>query len=216
MNEARGFPPATLLLGGAIIAAHVALSLAPATVQDWVFYRFAVFPVRFAPHNPDSFAHWYDAFGPLFGSAFLHAPGLTHIGFNMMALIQAAPIVEHRVGAWRFLMIFFVAAAAGAACYVAINPGSTQPAVGASGAICGIFAAYFLSVRANWREALREPMVRNGVLFFLLLNVGLAAVARMTGALPIAWEAHLGGFIGGAGVYLALRRRVAPGPWGGV
>jgi membrane associated rhomboid family serine protease len=46
--------------------------------------------------------------------------------------------------------------------------------------------------------------VRRAGAYFLAANVGLAAVARMSGVLPIAWEAHLGGFIAGALCYPLL------------
>ena len=42
---------------------------------------------------------------------------------------------------------------------------------------------------------------------FLFLNVGLAAAALLTGFLPIAWEAHLGGFVAGLAAYPLLVRR---------
>jgi membrane associated rhomboid family serine protease len=45
---------------------------------------------------------------------------------------------------------------------------------------------------------------------FLAVNVALAALARFTGVLPIAWEAHLGGFVAGVLLYPALPPRDGP------
>lgn len=210
----RGFPPMSLVLAGAFIAAHLALMAAPAGLADAIYYACAVIPARFDPASELAFAHWYEAAGPLFGHVFLHA-GWPHLGMNTLAFIQAAPLVERRIGAFRLLALFFASAAAGALLYVTLNLGARSPAIGASGAVCGVFGAYFLSVRSgDWRAALAEPAVRNGAAVFLLVNVGLAALARMTGFIPIAWEAHLGGFIGGAAAYVALAPRRIAGAWG--
>lgn len=208
-----GFPPASLVLLGAIVGAYPLFLMTPDTVKDWIYFSFAVFPARFAPGSEAGFPHWYDALGPLIGHVFLHG-GWIHLLMNVLVFFQGAPLVERRVGAFRFLVIFFISAAAGAAAYVFLNQNSMAPAVGASGAICGIFGAYFLTVGRTWREALRMPAVRNGIVVFLGVNVGLAAVARMTGFIPIAWEAHLGGFIGGAIAYALVAPRLAfRGPW---
>jgi membrane associated rhomboid family serine protease len=94
---------------------------------------------------------------------------------------------------------------------VLIHPMSQTGAVGASGAICGLFGAYFLAIRPSPRAALQDPQVRNAMLSFLGINVVLMAFLP----LPIAWEAHLGGFIAGALAYVALAPRLKRhGPWG--
>src|SRR5262249_53169597 len=137
--------------------------------------------------------------------------GIVHIVMNMFAYAQAAPFLASRMGGARFLLLFFVSAIGGALAYILINLHSDQPAVGASGAICGVFGAYFLAVRPTPREAFADPQVRNAMLSFLGINVVLMALLR----LPIAWECHLGGFVAGAAAYLVLappRHRV--GPWG--
>ena len=58
------------------------------------------------------------------------------------------------------------------------------------------------------------PQVRNAAFLFLFINVFLAGLASVSGFLPIAWEAHLGGFVTGALVYLVMAPRLARGPWG--
>jgi membrane associated rhomboid family serine protease len=213
-GTARRFPPVSLALGAAFIVANIAFSMAPDAQKEAVLYDFAIIPARFEQGSSVGFARWYEAAGPLLGHPFLHL-GWLHLGINLLAFIQAAPIVEQRMGAVRMLALFFISAIASAALFIALNHDPRISGVGASGAICGLFAAYFLSVRANWRSALADPQIRNAAMMFLVINVGLAAVARMTGFLPIAWEAHLGGFIGGALAFPLLAppaRRV--GPWG--
>jgi len=197
----------------AIIGAYAWFIFTGVEQKSLFFYAFALIPARFVETSAYHFGAWYEALGPLFGHVFLHG-GVLHIGMNMLMLLQVGPWVTQRLGAGRFLLLFFISALGGALAYILINPGSETPVVGASGAICGVFGAYFLSVRASWRHALADPAVRNAIGVFLLINVVLAGIASATGFLPIAWEAHLGGFVVGAAAYLVLAPRLAPGPWG--
>lgn len=212
-QEQRRFPPVLLALMAAIVGAFLLVSFASVDQQNAIFYALALIPARFDATSAYHFAAWYDALGPLFGHVFLHA-GLLHIGMNMLVLLQVGPWVADRLGPSRFLTLFFLSALGGALAYILINAHSEMPAVGASGAICGVFGAYFLSVRRSWREALADPAVRNAIGTFLFINVFLAGIASATGFLPIAWEAHLGGFVAGGAAYLALGPRVPRGPWG--
>jgi membrane associated rhomboid family serine protease len=70
-----------------------------------------------------------------------------------------------------------------------------------------MLTAFFFSTRRTWREALADPQVRGplGGLFFV--NVVLMGVASEAGFFPIAWEGHLGGFVGGGVAYALLQPR---------
>jgi membrane associated rhomboid family serine protease len=76
-----------------------------------------------------------------------------------------------------------------------------------------VFLAYFLAVTPDWRQSLSVPAVRNQLGVIVFINVGVMALASEAGFFPIAWEGHLGGFIGGALAYIALAPRVRAGPW---
>lgn len=206
------FPPVLFALVAAIVGAYAWFSFQGTDQQNLFFYNFALIPVRFDESSPYHFNAWYEALGPLFGHVFLHA-GILHIGMNMLMLMQVGPWVAQRLGGARFLALFFLSALGGGAAYLLINAHAQTPAVGASGAICGVFGAYFFSVRPSWRDALADPQVRNAIGVFLFINVILAGVASATGFLPIAWEAHLGGFVAGILAYFALAPRVNAGPW---
>lgn len=199
------FPPVVSILGAAILAAFFVYGQYDPMANAALFDRWSVVPARY--DNPAS----YIAFAaPLFGHAFFHY-GAPHILMNGLAYMDAAPFVAQRLGAARFLILFFVSALGGALAYILINAHSEIGAVGASGAICGLFGAFFLAVRPSPQAALSDPRVRRAMLMFLGINVVLFAFLP----LPIAWEAHLGGFIAGAVSYLLLApRRGAQGPWG--
>lgn len=198
---------AVIGLGAAIVIAFFALGQYAPEANWNVFEPYSVMPARYsgaAPATPG------DLVTPLFAHVFFHY-GVFHLLMNGLAYLQAAPFVALRLGDVRFLALFFISAIGGALTYIFINPDSTTGAVGASGAICGVFGAYFLAARPTPRAAFADPAVRNAMFGFLTINVVLMAVLP----LPIAWEAHLGGFIAGAFAYALLApRRRATGPWG--
>lgn len=208
MNGSRPAPIVTVVIAGACVAVFLlTLVLGPAQ-SDPLLDRYGLAPVRFDPDAPGHYASWTDATIALLGHAFLHADFL-HLTMNMLVFLQAAPFVEQRLGSARFALLYLLSILGGAAAYIMINPDSAQVAVGASGAISGVFAAYFLSVRPTPRAALADPRVRMAMLTFVGINVVLLGLLP----LPIAWEAHLGGFIAGVLAYLVLAPR-ARGPWG--
>lgn len=208
----RSQPWIVWLLAASFVGAYALFFAQPRALQTELIYNFAVIPARYEPSSQWHFTEWYQPLLPVFGHVFLHA-GWLHVGINTLVFMQGAPFVAWRMGTVRFLALFFLSAIGSAAGFVLLNLHSEQQAVGASGAICGVFAAYFLSVRNSWREALSDPQVRNAAVMFLVINVGLAGVASASGVLPIAWQAHLGGFIAGALSYLAFGPKPYVGPW---
>lgn len=130
---------------------------------------------------------WWRIFSPVL----LHAPGFAHILFNMWALWVLGPQIERGVGSGPFVGLFLASAGMGGAFMYVLGGLDAPIAVGASGAIFGLFGIWF-----NWavrrRNTVHGRMLLRQIGFLLLLN----------GALPfiipsIAWEAHLGGLIAG-------------------
>ena len=207
-----GVPAVVLGLAAAIGLAQIPFTLLSDYGERVVISLLGVIPLRYAAGSPAPFAGPFDAVAPLLGHVFLHG-GWVHLFFNLVLLLQVGPLASAGLGnrSWlRFLALFWVSAAGGALLYVLINPQSGSPAIGASGAVSGVFAGYLwgaLRFAPPTGEAFRRILMSGGV--FLLLNVGLAAAARMTGFLPIAWEAHLGGFVAGLAAYPFLVRRAA-------
>ena len=208
-------PFVVLLLAGAIIAAFLLTGQYDPERNQAIFNLLAIVPARFDPASADHYRSWSDAALPLFGHVFAHY-GFLHIAVNMMAYLQVSPFLSRRIGGARFLVLFFVSALGGALAFILINLRADYPAVGASGAICGLFGAYFLAVRPTPQAALADPQVRNAIFSFLGINVVLMGFLAAAHVLPVAWEAHLGGFIAGGGAYLLLKPRTqySPGPWG--
>ena len=215
MTDAARLPTPLIVwaLAAAMLGAYGLFSLAGAPTQANLFVAFALIPERFDPESPARFGSWIAALGALFGHAFLHA-GWWHVGANAFFFFLGGRVVARRLGAWRFALLFLAATVGGGLSYIALNWGMQAVAVGASGAVCGVFAAYFLASRPSWREALSDRQIRRAMGVFLLINVVLMGFVSAAGIFPIAWEAHLGGFIAGGLAYIALAPRVRAGPWG--
>lgn len=198
-------------LVGAIVLSYGGFMLLSPAQQEMLDYAFALIPSRFNPASPDHFVNWGEAAGPLVGHAFLHL-AWWHAGLNAFFFFLLGRLPALRLGWWRFLIVFFAGAVMGGAAFVALNWNSDAGAVGASGAVCGVFSAYFLSLRPTWRQSLADPRIRNSFTSIFLLNVVLMGIVSELGWFPIAWEGHLGGFVGGAIAYIALAPRYS-GPW---
>jgi len=125
----------------------------------------------------------------LLTSAFLHEQGLggfgpLHIIFNMWALILVGPALERLLGPLRFLAVYLFSALGGSVMFYLLAP-ANEFGLGASGAIFGLFGAYFVVAR-------RLRVDSRSIVFLILLNLGISfAVAG------IAWQAHVGGLLTG-------------------
>ena len=111
--------------------------------------------------------------------------GWTHLIFNMLALLSVGTPVEAYYGKVRYSIIFLVSLLTASAASVFFNA-ENVPAVGASGAIFGLFAAMLVTGK------------RMGVDY---RSVGGVIVVNLiiTFTIPgIDWHAHLGGLAGGA------------------
>ena len=143
---------------------------------------------------PDSALHqvigvsqgqWYR----LLTSAFLHEQGFSgfgpaHIIFNMWALIIVGPPLERLLGRVRYLAVYLLSALGGSVFFYFVAP-VNEVALGASGAIFGLFGAWFV-VSRKLRVDVRA------IVFLIALNLALPFVVG-----GIAWQAHVGGLITG-------------------
>lgn len=128
----------------------------------------------------------------LITGAFLHY-GPLHLGMNMFSLYFVGSILEHVIGRWRFILLYFVAGLAGSAGALLVTPNS--PTAGASAAIFGVLGALLVLER-------RGNIATGGqVLGLIILNL------VFTFAIPgISIGGHIGGLIAGIALMLAYVR----------
>ena len=150
----------------------------------------------------------------LFTSMFLHG-GLMHLGGNMLYLWIFADNVESVLGHVKFIIFYLASGLAAGILQTVIDPGSTIPVIGASGAIAGVLGAYMITFpRARvhtlvflfvFITTIRIPAIYVlGFWFLFQLTNGLITIGIDTTG-GVAWFAHIGGFIAGIGFIKALK-----------
>lgn len=152
----------------------------------------------------------------LLSHQFLHG-GLMHLLGNLFFLAVCGFAVEAAIGHWRFLAFYLLAGAAGGLAHALLNPLSSQPLVGASGAISGVMAMYLAVFRFKrieffyWLFFL-VGYIRAPALLILPFYIGKEVYAYATDVdSNVAFMAHTGGFIAGAtliGVAWLLNRNL--------
>lgn len=147
-------------------------------------------------------------------SMFMHG-GLLHLGGNMLYLWIFGDNVEDSMGRFRFLVFYLACGTIAALAQAWIDPTSTVPMVGASGAISGVLGAYIL---LHPRATVRTLVVLG--FFITIVNVPamivlglwfvmqfLSAAAMPTGEGGVAFWAHVGGFVAGMVLVFPFKRR---------
>lgn len=148
-----------------------------------------------AQHNPSVQAGEY---WRLLTSMFLHG-GLLHVGMNMLLLWLLGPPVEREVGPWAFGSLYLASGLAGAAAYFFL--GGATPAVGASGAVFGLFGVWLAAGLRN-RHTLQGNIMLRQIAPLVIINLVISFVP----GLNIAWQAHVGGFVAGFAIAFAWGR----------
>lgn len=139
---------------------------------------------------------------------FLHA-SVFHVAVNMFGLWFAGRVLENLLGPWRFLMFYLICGVSGGVFQLLIDPGPLL--IGASGAVCGVIAAF---------SALYPEMLITALLFFVLPIrmrakwLGILIVIISVFLIVTGWggnignAAHLGGALAGyAIVWIGKQRR---------
>lgn len=144
---------------------------------------------------------------PVLTSMFMHA-GWLHLLGNMLYLWIFGDNVEDQLGHFGFLNFYLAGGFAAAALHVLINPHSTVPTVGASGAIAAVLGAYLvLYPKARiytfiplgvWAQLRLVPAtVVLGLWFLLQVFSGFTTLGTGSDVGGTAFWAHIGGFVFG-------------------
>ena len=176
-------PPTTKALVAANLLVFAAMWLMSDAAADAIIGAFGFTPDRYM-----AALSWTAIVAPL-TYQFLHA-GFAHVGVNMLSLVAFGAGVELRLGRWRMLVFYLLCGVAGAAVEFLLDPASNETMIGASAAISGLFGAI-----------LRFRVFRGGFWTLVVLWFVMNAVTGIAGvgseAEPIAWVAHIGGFVAG-------------------
>ena len=140
---------------------------------------------------------------------FLHG-SIYHLFTNMYSLNNVGVTCERLIGSGRYLAGYFVAGAAGNLLSAMKSP---NPALGASGAVFGVMASFYVFLsRHDWLLGQAGQAYSGAVMQTLFINLALGAMNPMVDN----WG-HLGGAIGGAvmSYYFGPRLFLAELPDGG-
>ncbi|MFF2276826.1 rhomboid family intramembrane serine protease [Agromyces sp. NPDC058126] len=171
----RGAPVVTYSLIGITLAVFVLQLIPGLGVTDWLYFTpLAVSDIAFQPWR-------------LFTTMFVHSTGLIfHVVLNMYTLWIFGQLLEGLLGRWRFLTLYLLSGLAGSVGVIWLADPNTS-VVGASGAIFGLMGAFLVIQRRLGGQTTQ---------LFVLLGINL--VIGFVPGFNIAWQAHLGGLLGGA------------------
>ncbi len=137
-------------------------------------------------------------------SMFFHG-GLLHLGGNMLFLWVFGNNIEDHLGPARFLVFYLIAGIVATGAHVLVQPDSTIPLVGASGAVAGVMGAYLI-----WFP--NAPVLTAFFVFFIqrvaakwLLGFWFISQFFVNPNAGVAWMAHVGGFVFGVAIGLLVR-----------
>ena len=176
-----------------IFALQFNLGISDPSAEKAFIYRFGFIPADFSLIT-------------IFTSMFLHG-GISHIMGNMWFLWVFGDNVEGVLGHLKYAIFYLMCGLAATISQLLINPNSTIPMVGASGAIAGVLGMYmirFPHARVHvfafiiiFFTTFRVPaMFVLGFWFFNQLTNGFGSLGFDTTG-GVAWFAHIGGFIAG-------------------
>ncbi|MCD4684769.1 MAG: rhomboid family intramembrane serine protease [Anaerolineae bacterium] len=209
---ARGLARITLLLVllNTLVFGYE-MVLTQAGLRDFIT-TYGAIPAELAQHK--------DLFTVL-TAMFVHG-GLLHFATNMLFLFIFGDNIERRFGVLLFLLFYVGCGVAATAVHTWTDSTSQIPTVGASGAISGVLGAYIVLYPRNhvrvivWFWGVRRvpAYIFLGIWFVMQLASGAMALgvetAQSTG---VAYWAHIGGFVAGAGtalIFAPFRKEPTP------
>lgn len=156
----------------------------------------------------------YWAFVTIFTSMFLHG-SILHLGFNMWFLWLFGDNVEYNLGKTRYLFFYLAGGIIAGLANTFLSMAFYQniPTIGASGAVSALLGGYLILFPKNKIKAFFLLFITPVffsvpafiyICFWFLLELASVFSAGMT---MIAYWAHIGGFVGGIFLILALRRK---------
>jgi membrane associated rhomboid family serine protease len=140
----------------------------------------------------------------MISSAFLHGNGM-HLAFNMFSLLMFGSMMEHLLGVGPYLLLYFGAMLTGD--FLSLLTHRNHPhysAIGASGAVSGvIFAAIIFQPQMKIGMFFIPPIIPAWIFGILYTAYSIWGVRAKRD--NIGHEAHLGGALGGMGIYACFR-----------
>jgi membrane associated rhomboid family serine protease len=207
-------PIATIVLIAVNVVVFL-LELAQGDQTQHFVERWSVIPKEYSegqdlpPTIPLPF--WFTTLSAMF----MHG-GWMHLGGNMLYLWIFGDNLEDSMGRARYVVFYLLCGVGATAAQILVDPHSTIPNLGASGAISGVLAGYVAlfprrRVRVLLGRGVTEMPAVFVIGFWVLMQLvggwGQIAQTRQTGEGGVAYMAHVGGFVAGIVLVFLFRRR---------
>jgi rhomboid family protein len=188
----------------------------PAQELQLVTYEYALVPLRYSdPVDARAAGLDPDDWWPLITNTFMHG-GWLHLILNMWTLWIFGPAMEARFSRLGFATLYLVGGTVASFTHLLANLDSSVPALGASGAIAAVIAAYAMIYPRERVLVIVPlgfifiPLWAPAVLFaFIWFGIqvlqGTQSLFAPSLAGGVAWWAHIGGFAFGAAAALLVR-----------
>ena len=193
----------------------------PPRALNWVLVHVALIPVRYTEPAMARAAgldpsNWW----PLLSNTFLHG-GWLHLISNMWFVWIFGPAMEARLRRIGFAVLYVGGAVAASTVHLLTHPDSSEPVIGASGAIAAVLGAYAVTFPAARVITVvlviivplfvPIPAMLFAVIWFVLqLMQGSLELMAPHLASGVAWWAHIGGFAFGALFAMVANGLAAP------
>jgi len=200
-EPAFNLPPVVKTLCLINIIVFLGIAFFPELLTPEDIYALSFVPARYFNNQPLGFA---GIFSPL-THLFIHA-SWAHLGLNISMLMAFGAGLEKKMGGRRLLLLYFISGLFGALLHTLLYPDMDVPMVGASGAISGLFGGVIMLM---YMEGMMGQGYRK-LIPFIVIWIGVSIFFGFFGVPgtdnPIAWTAHVGGFIGGLLLYKPVSR----------
>jgi membrane associated rhomboid family serine protease len=190
-ERAINLPPALLWLILINVAVHLLRQTLSESADQQLVMQLGLVPANYTA-EPGG-AWWSLLLAPV-TYQFLHG-GWVHLGVNMITLAAFGAPMERLLGVRRFVLFYLSAGIVAGFIHVLFYSDSVDPVIGASGSVSGVFGGVLIAL---W-QAGRMPSLLPVAAIWIALNVffGVFGGTPGSGGEPVAWTAHIGGFIYG-------------------
>ena len=189
-------PPVVKAMCLLLIVIQCVVQVLPEEMVEPIFMRLWFVPANYSGDLPLSISTFL---GPV-THMLLHG-GWMHLGINVGTLLAFGAGLEKNIGGKKLLVLFVSTGIIGAFTHFAFYPHETQPLIGASGGISGLFGAILMMAQAQGNMGQGYSKLALFAILWVIISGFFGAYGMPGSDAPIAWTTHIGGFIAGLLLY---------------
>ncbi len=190
-----------------------ALPALPQVSDNAIIVGFGMIPMVVSNEIPQQIA-WFPEQLTFVSYIFLHAD-LFHLISNILFLWIFGDNIEDALGHTRYLIFYLLCGIFAAGAHYYMNLDSNGPLIGASGAVAGVMGAYVLLFPYARLLVIAKIVIPIPLKIPAFWMLGFWILTQLFYVLigsdePIAWWAHIGGFVSGIILIMLLKRKEFP------